>query len=150
MDLLEAISIPFPALGISTHPRHAGFFLGADAALKNSVLKKLYPCKCLLIRVSSSVLVPPLTAGTEQAPSSHFHLSLGTLWKQHLEQDLSWAGEEMLTWPGSILQGCSHLVLAVPHSQPSFAPAQVSWYQVTCPPCESRAPSLLRRCQGCR
>lgn len=70
MGLLEVISVPFPSLGISIRPHRAGFFRGADAALRNSVLKKLYPCKCLLIRVSRSALVLPLTAGAEQARSS--------------------------------------------------------------------------------
>lgn len=42
----------FPSL-LWASPRCAGLFLGADAALKTSVLKKLDPCKCLLIRVSS-------------------------------------------------------------------------------------------------
>lgn len=38
---------------------------------KNSLLKKLYPCKCLLFRVSSSVLVQPQLQGLSKprAPS---------------------------------------------------------------------------------
>lgn len=115
MGLLEVISIPFPSLGISIRPHRAGFSLGADAALRNSVLKKLYPCKCLLIRVSRSALVPPLTAGAEQARSSHFHLSLGIFWEQHLGQDLFLAGGETLTWPESVLWG-GLLPLRPPHT----------------------------------
>lgn len=92
LGLLELIPVPFPSLGI---PCRAGLFLGADAALKNSLLKKLYPCKCLLIRVSSSMLVQPQLQGLSKprAPTPH------SIWKQ----DLFLAGEEMLSWPESIL-----------------------------------------------
>ncbi|XP_009703251.1 PREDICTED: tyrosine-protein kinase CSK-like, partial [Cariama cristata] len=86
-QVCRAIFITMP-LSDAMNVRRPGRYCGSHTARKTSALKKLDPCKYLIIRVSSSVLVQSPVAGG------------------------------------------------------------VSWYQVTCPPCEIRAPQPPEKMSG--